>query len=190
VVSSDGGLICACGQQENSDDHDDHDGPFRVGRSWGVTVVYDPHFDPDAATKTGVLWATTIKPIMAREIVAALNTMATTQPAPDATIPIPDGPFRHGSSWALTVVYDPTGATKTGIPWALAQTLPMATQIVSALNLSHATNPRRLEEEYGPARDLARALAAAPTCGTEIVDGWLCARPILNGVCPDHGQVR
>jgi hypothetical protein len=73
VVSSDGGLICACGQQENSDDHDDHDGPFRVGRSWGVTVVYDPTYDPDATTKTGVLWSTAQTPAMANQIVEALN---------------------------------------------------------------------------------------------------------------------
>ncbi len=49
------------------------DGPFRTGRSWGYTVVYDPDFDPDTATKTGVLWAMALTHQMADEIVAALN---------------------------------------------------------------------------------------------------------------------
>jgi hypothetical protein len=49
------------------------EGPFRVGRSWGVTVVYDPDFDPDTPVKTGTLMATAQNPNFAQTIVAALN---------------------------------------------------------------------------------------------------------------------
>lgn len=170
-------------------------GPFRVATTWNTLVIYDPHGHaardtlaiPDG-TVTGVLWATALQPMMAAEIVAALNTM-NTRTAPET---FPDGPFRHGRSWGLTVVYDPyydpAGAIKTGTLWAIAQSREIAIRIVTALN--QATTPHRsLEEEYAPARDLARALATAPQCGREIVPGWLCARLTIDGVCPDHGPV-
>jgi hypothetical protein len=105
------------------------EGPFRVGRSWGVTIIYDPDYDPDATAKTGMLMATAQSPNFARTIVAALN-------------------------------------------------------------LSHATTAPNPEEKYEPARGVIADLLTAPTCGREIVPGWLCARPIFNGMCQDHGQVR
>lgn len=48
-------------------------GPYRVDPTWGVTVLYDPDYDPDATAKTGTLIATAQNAHFAQVIVDALN---------------------------------------------------------------------------------------------------------------------
>lgn len=48
-------------------------GPYRVDPAWGVTVLYDPDYDPDATGKTGTLMATAQNAHFAQVIVDALN---------------------------------------------------------------------------------------------------------------------
>ena len=50
-------------------------GPFRVGSSHGVTIIYDPDYDPIHVHKTGQLWATAQTKDYAAEIVFALNVL-------------------------------------------------------------------------------------------------------------------
>lgn len=126
-------------------------GPYRVGQSWGVTIIHDPN--PNPHNKTGTLWATAQTPEYAQTIVTALNNQPTPTPTPTTVHygrylyePDPTDITTQTNRWTLQILQ--------GDPWHQQQKTALTTHPGTLTLRFASTLTRRPNDPPGDSQSL------------------------------------